>query len=463
MDRFRAAIWLAAAFRRWSPTDFFVGAGFTSASDLRGAGSRTAGSRKKTQGFIFMTTNTVEDPPRVASVAPKIAPLAVPAGSQAEADSPLEPEPEVGPERVLLHMPVDIRSMSLVVLAIFASLFVLHWAKAVFIPVMLSILCSYALSPIVNWMERWHIPRWLSAAVLLASILGGTSATVWSLRDEAVQLVRALPAATQKLANALRTHAGAAPSPLETVQKAASQLEQAARGEAQANARGVTRVVIEPTRFDIKKYLWSGGIGLAALIGQATVVIFLTYFLMLSGDTFRRKMLKLAGPNFSDKKFTLQALHEVADQIQRYLQVQVLTSAVVGVLTWLALMALGLDNAAVWGIAAGVLNLIPYIGSVIIAGATAMVAFLQFGTLDMALVVGSASLVIHAVTGNLLTPWLTSRTSRMSPVAVFVGMLAWGWLWGVWGLLLGIPILMMVKAVCDRVDDLKPIGEFLGS
>ena len=410
-----------------------------------------------------MTTHTVEDPPSVASVAPKIAPLEVPADSQAEADSPPEPEPEAEPKRVLLHMPVDIRSMSLVVLAIFASLFVLHWAKAVFVPVMLGILFSYALSPIVNWMERRHIPRWLSAAVLLFAILGGTSVTVWSLRDEATQLVRSLPAATQKLANALRTRAGAEPSSLDAVQKAAAQLEQAARGETQVNARGVTRVVIEPTRFNIKDYLWSGGIGLAALIGQTVVVVFLTYFLMLSGDTFRRKMLKLAGPNFSDKKITLQALHEVADQIQRYLQVQVLTSVVVGVLTWLALLALGLDNAAVWGIAAGVLNLIPYVGSIILAGASAMVAFLQFGTLDMALVVGGASLLIHAITGNLLTPWLTSRASRMSPVAVFVGMLAWGWLWGVWGLLLGIPILMMVKAVCDRVDDLKPIGEFLGS
>ena len=408
-----------------------------------------------------MTMHTVEDPLQADSVDPKIAPRVLPANPVAQADPPPEPEPE--PDRILLHMPVDIRSMSLVVLAIFASLFVLHWAKAVFIPVMLGILFSYALSPIVNWMERRRIPRWLSAAVLLLAILGGTSATVWSLRDEATRLVRSLPAATQKLANALRTRADSAPTSLETVQKAASQLEQAARGDTETGVRGATRVVIEPSRFNIKDYLWSGGIGLAALIGQTMVVIFLTYFLMLSGDTFRRKMLKLAGPNLSDKKITLQALHEVADQIQRYLQVQVLTSAVVGVLTWLALMALGLDNAAVWGIAAGVLNLVPYVGSVIIAGASAMLAFLQFGTLDMALIVGFASLLIHVITGNLLTPWLTSRASRMSPVAVFVGMLAWGWLWGVWGLLLGIPILMMVKAVCDRVDDLKPIGEFLGS
>ncbi len=366
-------------------------------------------------------------------------------------------------ERVLLHMPVDIRSMSLVVLALFASLFILHWAKAVLIPIMLGVLLSYALSPVVNWFERKRVPRWLSAAVLLFAILGTLGTTVWSLADDAAQLVQSLPTAAQKLTGVLRAKTGTAPSPLETVQKAASQIEQAARGEAEAAARGVTRVIIEPPRINIKDYLWTGTVGLVALIGQATVVVFLTYFLMLSGDTFRRKMLKLAGPDLSSKKITLQALHEVADQIQRYLQVQLLTSAVVGVLTWLALMALGLDNAPVWGILAGVLNLIPYIGTVVIAGTSAMVGFLQFGTLNMALLIGGASLLIHAITGNLLTPWLTSRASQMSPVAVFVGMLAWGWLWGVWGLLLGIPILMMVKAVCDRVDDLKPIGEFLGS
>jgi predicted PurR-regulated permease PerM len=106
---------------------------------------------------------------------------------------------------------------------------------------------------------------------------------------------------------------------------------------------------------------------------------------------------------------------------------------------------------------------VPYVGALVTAAATAMVGFLQFGSLNMALLVGGASLVIHTIVGNLITPWLTSRASRLSPVAVFVALLAWGWLWGVWGLLLGIPIMMMVKSVCDRVDDLKPLGEFLGS
>ena len=369
------------------------------------------------------------------------------------------------PERLLLHMPVDVRNLSLVVLAILASLFVLQWARAVFIPIMLSVLFSYAFSPLINWLEIKRVPRWLSSAVLLLGLLGAMLLGAYSLRVEAGQLVEALPAAAQKLGQALKSSPGKTDSALETVQKAAAQIEQATRDSAATTGpnRGATRVVIEAARFNIKNYLWTGTVGLMTLIGQVTVVVFLTYFLMLSGDTFRRKLIKLAGPSLSRKKVTLQALHEISGQIQRYLQVQLLTSLLVGILTGVALLALGLDNAAVWGVVAGVLNLVPYVGSLITAAASALVAFLQFGSVNMALAVGSASVVIHTLVGNLLTPWLTSRASRLRPVAVFMGLLAWGWLWGVWGLLLGIPILMIVKSVCDRVEDLKPIGEFLGS
>ncbi len=369
------------------------------------------------------------------------------------------------PERLLLHMPVDVRNLSLVVLAILASLFVLQWARAVFIPIMLSVLFSYAFSPLINWLEIKRVPRWLSSAVLLLGLLGAMLLGAYSLRVEAGQLVEALPAAAQKLGQALKSSPGKTDSALETVQKAAAQIEQATRDSAATTGpnRGATRVVIEAARFNIKNYLWTGTVGLMTLIGQVTVVVFLTYFLMLSGDTFRRKLIKLAGPSLSRKKVTLQALHEISGQIQRYLQVQLLTSLLVGILTGLALLALGLDNAAVWGVVAGVLNMVPYVGSLITAAASALVAFLQFGSINMALAVGSASVVIHTLVGNLLTPWLTSRASRLSPVAVFMGLLVWGWLWGVWGLLLGIPILMIVKSVCDRIEDLKPIGEFLGS
>ena len=388
-------------------------------------------------------------------------------GAVAAATSDLPTEPVSSSiQPFLLHMPVSIRSLSLVVIAAFAGLFVLHWAKAVFIPLMLGLIFSYALSPLVNWMELKRVPRWLGAAVLLLSILGAAGTTTYALTDEAVKLVESLPAAAQKFRQTIKARRDNTASTLETVQKAAAQIEQAAQDGSPppaANNRGAIRVVVEPSRFNVKDYLWTGTLGLVALIGQFTVIVFLTYFLMVSGNTFRRKLIKLAGPSLSSKKITLQALDEITGQIQRYLQVQLFTSALVGVLTGLALRAVGLENAAVWGIGAGVLNLVPYVGSLVTAVGTAGVGFLQFGSINMALLVGGMSMLIHTVIGNLITPWLTSRASRMNPVAVFVGLLAWGWLWGVWGLLLGIPILMIVKAVCDRVDDLKPVGEFLGS
>ena len=396
-----------------------------------------------------------------------------PLTSDEQGAGPFAPEPATPAAAVLatppavpithLQVPVSIRSLSLAMIAFLAALFVLHWAKAVFIPFMVGLLCSYALSPLVNWMESRRIPRAAGAAVVVLALMGGLGGTAYSLSDDAVQLVESLPAAAQKFARTIKTRQGASASPLETVQKAAAQIEQAAQDANVANTRGVMRVVVEPARFNIKDYLWTGTIGLATLMGQISVVVFLTYFLMVSGNTFRRKLIKLAGPSLSSKKVTLQALDEITGQIQRYLQVQLATSALVGVLTGLALWAIGLENAAVWGIVAAVLNLVPYVGSLITAITSGGVAFLQFGSSNMALLVASASIVIHTLVGNLLTPWLTSRASRMNPVAVFVGLLAWGWLWGVWGLLLGLPILMIVKSVCDRVDELNPVGEFLGA
>jgi len=380
----------------------------------------------------------------------------------APAPAPLAADPE-DPSHVLLHGPTEVRSMALVVLTVLAILATLKWASAFFIPVMIGFMFSYALSPIIDTVERWRIPRTISAAVLILGILGGAGVSVWAFADDANQLVSSLPDAAKKLRDTLR-RTSHSENALGTVQKAAEHLEKAAQDASTTApaARGVQRVVVEKPAFNIRDHLWSGTVGLAALIGQVVVVTFLTYFMLISGDTFRRKLVKIAGPTLTHKKITVQALDEITGQIQRYLLVQLLASVVVGVTTGLAFWALGLEHAAVWGFAAGVLNLIPYIGSFIVTGVAGTVAFLQFGEMDMALAVVGASLFINTIEGNLVVPWLTSKASRMNPVAVFVGVLAWGWLWGVWGLLLGIPIMMVIKAVCDRVDDLKPVGELLG-
>ena len=366
------------------------------------------------------------------------------------------------PAPLMLHMPVDVRNLSLALLALFASVALLHWASAVFIPIMLSLLLTTALRPLVDRLYRYHVPRWLSAGALLISLVLGLASAAWSLSDGATQLVDSLPVAAKKVRDNLKARAGGS-SPLDTVQKAATQIEQAATENSTTSPprRGVQRVVVERPPFNVRDYLWSGTMGLMSALGQLTVVVFLTFFALASGNLFRNKLLRIAGTSLERRKITIHVLEDITNQIQRYLLVQVFTSVLVGVATGLAYWALGLENAAVWGVVAGVLNLAPYIGSALVTGASALVAFLQFGSFDMALAIGGASLVIHTIVGNLLTPWLTSRTSSMSPVAVFVSVLAWGWLWGLWGLLLGIPVMMAVKAVCDRVEDLKAVGELL--
>jgi predicted PurR-regulated permease PerM len=382
-----------------------------------------------------------------------------------EAKLPTELAPEQASDTPQVHMPIDVRSASLVVLAVLASVFALRWAAAVFIPLMVSLMLTYALAPLVDQLERWKISRWIGAAVILLGLGGAFGWTGYSLSNSASELLDSLPVAAQKLRYAMRTsNRPSDANALDTVQKAAAQLEQAAEeNSAKVAARkGVTRVMIERPSFNVRDYLWSGTVGLIAAAGQLTLVGFLTFFALGSGDTFRRKLVKITGPSLQKKKITVHVLDDITKHIERYLLVQILTSALVGVATGLAFWAIGLENAAVWGILAAVTNLIPYIGSVIVMAAAGLVAFLQFNSIELTVLVGGTSLVIHTLVGNLLVPFLTSRTSRMNPVAVFVGVIFWGWLWGIWGLLLGIPIMMVAKAICDHVEDLQPIGELLG-
>ncbi|RYY81733.1 MAG: AI-2E family transporter, partial [Comamonadaceae bacterium] len=181
-------------------------------------------------------------------------------------------------ERIMLHMPVDVRSASLVVLAVLASVYVLRWAADVFIPLMLSLMAVYALSPVVERLVRWHIPRAIAAALVLLAIGGATGSTGYVLADSAGRLVDSLPVAAQKLRQAARNRTPTRAGTLDTVQQAAAQLEQAAEeNSAKVAARkGVARVVVERPSFNVRDYLWSGTVGLLGAAGQLALVAFLT-------------------------------------------------------------------------------------------------------------------------------------------------------------------------------------------
>jgi len=369
----------------------------------------------------------------------------------------------VNETETVAQSPLDIRSAALTILAVIAVILVLQYAQPMLIPVVLGLLIYYALDPVVGMLERIRIPRALGAALVLSLLVAVGGLLVYGLSGQAAAMLDQLPDAARRVRQQIEARKPQADRTIDKMQKAANELEKAA--DAATNTTtvpGVARVQVEQPTFDFGAYLMSGSLGLAAAFGQLVLILFLSFFLLASGDLYRKKLVKIAGPSLSKKKITLQILSEIDRQIASFLIVQVLTSTLVGVVSWLAFRALGLQQAALWGLLAGVFNSIPYVGPIAVSTGTTLVALLQFNDVRMALTIGGSALTITSLEGFLLTPWLTSRAARMNAVAVFLNILFWGWIWGVWGALLAVPMLMVIKAVCDHVEEFKPVSELIG-
>ncbi len=365
----------------------------------------------------------------------------------------------------VVHAAINVRSTSLAVLALIAVIGLLYQARVVFIPVTVAVLGSYALTPVVEWLKQSaRVPRAVGAALTLAVILAALAIGLQSLQTEAIRVLDIVPQATAKFNAAMRRHALAPPGAVEKMQKAASEIEKAAHAATSAPSPAANTRVPPPVAasFDMWEYVVMGTASVVAGIGQLVVVVALVYFLLIAGDSFRRTLMRISGDTLSKKKITLQILEEINSQIQRYLLVQIATSALLGAIAWLAFAWIGLDNALFWGCVGGVLHLIPYAGPTAFIVLVSLVAYAQFDSLQPVALVTASMLALVGVIGLLLVPWLTQRVGRLNAVTVFVALLVWGWLWGVWGLLLGIPIVMAINAVCERVEDLRPISEFLG-
>jgi predicted PurR-regulated permease PerM len=192
------------------------------------------------------------------------------------------------------------------------------------------------------------------------------------------------------------------------------------------------------------------------------MVVFLVFFLLLGGDTFKRKLVRLAGPTLSKRKITVTILDDINRSIQKYMLMLVATNLLIALLSWMALRFIGIDNAGAWAAAAGLLHLVPYLGPAVAAGAIAMAAFMQFDSAAMALLAGGASLMIATLVGVVVTTWMTGRIAHMNAAAVFISLLFWGWLWGIWGMLLSVPIVVITKVVAQHVEPLHPLAELLG-
>jgi len=345
---------------------------------------------------------------------------------------------------------------------IVAVIWLLKNTQDVLIPFVVSGLLFYALDPMVDRLERWRVPRVIGATVLLLGVVGAIGGTLYQLTDELVAVVEQLPTGVRKLRAELGQTRGE-PGAIEKVQEAADSIDRvtAAAAAPTPTPQGVVRVQVEEPIMRIADYVWAGWMSLPAFVSVIVMIFFLTLFLLVADDLFKRKLVKNVGDGLSEKRITVQVLDAIGSQMERFLLVQIFTSIVVAVLTGCALWWLGLTQPALWGLVAGLFNSIPYFGPVIVTILLAGVSYIQFGAIGPTTYITLTALAITTLEGWVLTPLLLGKVAEMNHIAIFAGLLFWTWMWGIWGMLLAVPIMMAIKVVCDHVEPFKRVGDFL--
>jgi len=383
------------------------------------------------------------------------------------ADSPATQD-KVTSDASRLTVPIPVlarRGVALGILAALALVFVLQWAQGFVISLVIGIFLAYTLNPLVVWLERIKIPRIFGAIIVMLAVVCALGLGTYSLRGQMQAIVDQLPEASSKLSARLASLQIGQFMNMQKMQTAAREIEKATdqvESGPLAARKPATHIVVDQPGFKLGNVLWMGSMGALGFIGEAVMVAFLVFFLLLSGDTFKRKLVLLTGPSLSNKKITVHILDDINESIQRYMFMLFVTNLLVALLSWIAFRWIGLENAGAWAVATGLLHVIPYFGPAVTAGATGLAAFLQFDSLWMALLVSGTSLAIATVVGIFITTWMSGRIAKMNAAAVFIALLFWSWLWGVWGMLLGIPIIFIVKVISQHVEQLHPVAELLG-
>jgi predicted PurR-regulated permease PerM len=340
------------------------------------------------------------------------------------------------------------------VLAVLAVIAAAKIAEPFLIPVIVGILTSYALKPLVATLERWHIHRAIGSAIVLLLLTGVIAGGIFLLRDDATAAIAELPNAAHKVRLAAHESARQPQGPMSHVRAAAEELNRAA-AEAASGGKPVAAPAPAPEPSQLQRWLSDQSSRALNVIVDIGIAALLAYFLLAVGDTFRRKLVRVAGPTLAARRITVEILDEIDTQVQRYLLTMVIINTLIGLATWGILAAFGMEHAALWGVVAAVLHIVPYAGSALTIVATGLAAFVQFEEVSRALFVALSVGIAATAIGMGLSAWIQGRAFRINAVTVFVALLFFGWLWGGWGLLVGVPLLAIAKTTIDRLPSLE--------
>lgn len=344
--------------------------------------------------------------------------------------------------------PFELQTLLLLIIAGLLAIYILYVARVVVIPLMVALLLKLVLSPVVRALASWRIPESVGAALVLAIGIAGVGYGIFSLSAPAAEWIVRIP---ESLAT-LERHFRVIKAPVEQMQKAEETISQLS----DIGDRETQPMVVAQT-----------GMGTAILSETAHAVIGLSatmvllYFLLASGDMFLRKLVTVL-PRFRDKKQAVEIAQQVQSDISHYLFTVTVINIVLGLAVGSACYALGMPSPALWGTMSAVLNYIPFLGHIIGFSIIGLVALMSFGDLATAVVPPLVYAGLAFLEGQLITPMILARRLTLNPVAVFVALIFWGWLWHIPGMLLAVPMLAVCKIFCDNIRPLRPIGEFLG-
>ncbi|HEU4649364.1 MAG TPA: AI-2E family transporter [Gemmatimonadales bacterium] len=362
---------------------------------------------------------------------------------------PTGAEPDLEKLGSVLRDRVEVRSVAITGLLVLALFYTLYFAREFFLPILFAVLLDFLLSPIVRLLKRARIPEPIGAAIVLVGLLAVIGTTVYSLAEPTRHWLAKAPETLSHVQDKLRTLR----KPVEQVSQTAEQVEKAT-----AVSRGprAQEVIVRGPSLTERLFGTTQSIATAAL-----EIVILLYFLLAAGDLFLQKLINVL-PRFRDKKRAVSIAREVEASVSAYLFMVTLLNVGEGVVVAMAFTLLGVPNPVLWGVLAGLVEFMPYIGATAMTIISLMIGLTTFESLGHALLVPGVYLAINFVQSNFVSPLLLGRRLTLNPVAIFVGLVFWWWIWGVPGAFIAVPLLASFKIFCDHIETLAPIGEFLG-
>jgi predicted PurR-regulated permease PerM len=341
----------------------------------------------------------------------------------------------------------EFNSIALKGLFLIASFYTLYFARALILPLIIALLLNFLLRPVVRLLKRIYVPELAGAALVLVALLGSAGYGVVRLSGPAAEWINKAP----EILHQIESKVGFLRRPLEGVNHAVEELKSIARmgtekkPEVEIRPPGITDAVLTGTR---------------EVIAKSSVMFILLYFLLASGDLFLRKLIKLF-PTLHKKKEIVRITREVEHHTSRYLYTVTIINILMGVSIGVGMSLIGMPNPLLWGVMAGFLVFLPYIGPLIGISVVTIVAFLSFPNLGRILLAPGIYIALEVIQGQIVTPMVLGLRFTLNPVAIFIWLIFWAWMWGIVGAVLAFPMLTTFKILCDHIQPLAPIAEFL--